>query len=141
MNTPFGRYIPRLAAASGLINANPHASNEEITIPINIEPFTFFLLKTAVTTKPIQVIIIAGLKSPISINVDSFATTKPQFFKPINAMNNPIPPETANFKFFGIALTTASRTLKSDKIINIIPSTNTAVNAICQLTPIPITTV
>ena len=56
-------------------------------------------------------------------------------------MNNPIPPETANFKFFGIALTTASRTLKSDKIINIIPSTNTAVNAICQLTPIPITTV
>ena len=63
------------------------------------------------------------------------------FCRPINAINRPIPTLTAAFKFFGIALKIASRTLVSERMINIIPSTNTAVSATSQLYPIPRTTV
>ena len=101
----------------------------------------FFFDNAAIITTPTQLIITAGVNVPSDINVDSFATTRPQLIQPIIAINNPIPPETANFIFTGIALTTASRTLHSDKIINIIPSANTAVSATSQLTPMPNTTV
>ena len=50
-------------------------------------------------------------------------------------MNRPIPTLTAAFKFFGIALKIASRTFVADRIIKIIPSANTAVNATFQLYP------
>ena len=52
-----------------------------------------------------------------------------------------IPTETPFFKVSGIALKIASRTFVSDMIMNTIPSTNTANNAICQDNPIPCTTV
>ena len=59
----------------------------------------------------------------------------------MKAINNPIPPVTANFIFLGIAFTTASLTLNNDNIIKIIPSINTADNAISHETPICPTTV
>ena len=69
------------------------------------------------------------------------ATIIPLPDKPIIAMNSPIPPVTANFMLTGIEFTTASLTLNKVNIINMIPSTNTAVKAISQGTFIPITTV
>ena len=106
-----------------------------------MDPFTFFFDKTAIITMPTQLIITDGVNAPSDINVDSLATTKPEFIQPIIAINKPIAPDTARFIVTGKEFTTASRTLHNDKIINIIPSTNTAVKAMCQLTPIPITTV
>ncbi len=67
--------------------------------------------------------------------------TIPLLTRPISAINIPIPPVTANFIFFGIAFTTASRTPLTDNTIKIIPSTNTAVRATSQGTPICKTTV
>ncbi|MPN58290.1 hypothetical protein SDC9_205993 [bioreactor metagenome] len=96
---------------------------------------------TAIITTPTQLIKTGGVKWPIEINVASLFTTRPQLIKPIIAMNKPIPPDTANFIFTGIAFTTASRTLNNDKNMKIIPSTNTAVKATSQDTPIPKTTV
>ena len=55
-------------------------------------------------------------------------------------MNIPIPAVTACFIVIGIELTTASLTLHNDRRIKIIPSINTAVNAISHEIPIPITT-
>ena len=54
------------------------------------------------------------------------------FCTPMNAMKKPIPTDTATFNCTGIALKIASRTLVSDMMIKIIPSTSTAVNATCQ---------
>ena len=80
-------------------------------------------------------IITAGEKCPMLTFVDSFKTTRPLPENPTNAINTPIPPVTACFIFSGMEFTTASRTLKSVKNINIIPSQNTAVRAVCQLIP------
>ena len=55
-------------------------------------------------------------------------------------MKSPIPTLTADFKFLGTALKIASRTFVTESAINIIPSTNTAVRAVCQLYPLPKTT-
>ena len=63
------------------------------------------------------------------------------FCNPTNAMKRPIPTLTADFRFRGIALKIASRTLVSERMINTIPSAKTAVSAYCQLYPMPITTV
>ena len=63
------------------------------------------------------------------------------FCSPINAMKRPIPTLTAAFRFMGIALKMASRTLVRDNTIKIRPSINTAVSAVSQLYPIPSTTV
>ena len=80
-------------------------------------------------------IITAGEKCPMLTFVDSFKTTSPLPENPTNAINTPIPPVTACFIFSGIEFTTVSRILKSVKTINIIPSQNTAVKAVCQLIP------
>ena len=84
-----------------------------------MDPFTFFFDKTAIITMPTQLIITDGVNAPSDINVDSLATTKPEFIQPIIAINKPIPPDTASFIFTGMEFTTASRTLHNDKIINI----------------------
>ena len=44
-------------------------------------------------------------------------------------MKRPIPAVIPSFKFLGILLTSASLNLKRERIIKIIPSTNTAVKA------------
>ncbi|SJU22094.1 Uncharacterised protein [Clostridioides difficile] len=47
-------------------------------------------------------------------------------------MNNPIPALTAIFKDVGIEFTTISLTFVNERIMNTIPSKNTAVKAICH---------
>ena len=54
------------------------------------------------------------------------------FCMPINAMNRPIPTDTATLMDAGIMLKIASRTLKIDRKMKIIPSANTAARATCQ---------
>ena len=63
------------------------------------------------------------------------------FCNPINAINRPIPTDTAFFRLYGIASKIASRTLSSDNRIKIIPSTSTAASATFQEYPIWSTTV
>ena len=141
LNTPVGKEIPKAAAASLSNKANPHPIIAETNIPQRIAPLILFLSKTAIIISPIIVIITAGVNSPNDTIVDWFATTNPELTIPINAINSPIPPVTANFIFLGIAFTTASLILNNDKIINIIPSTNTAVKATFHEIPICPTTV
>ena len=75
------------------------------------------------------------MKSVIVTSVDE-STTRPAFCNPINAINKPIPTDTAFLRLRGIASKIASRTFVNERIINIIPSTNTANKAICHEYPI-----
>ena len=100
-----------------------------------MEPLTRFLSKIAIIKRPINEIITAGEKCPMLTLVDSFATTSPLPENPTNAIKTPIPPVTACFIFSGIEFTTASLILNIVSKINIIPSINTAVKAICQVAP------
>ncbi|MPM75404.1 hypothetical protein SDC9_122397 [bioreactor metagenome] len=59
---------------------------------------------------------------------------------PIKAINKPIPALMAVLTDFGMALAIASLTLNAVSIMNITPSIKTAVNANCQVCPIPKTT-
>ena len=56
-------------------------------------------------------------------------------------MKSPIPTETAILSVAGMELNIASRTLVIESMMNMIPSTNTAVSAISQESPMPIQTV
>ena len=116
-------------------------------------PFTFFARRTAVIIMPINasstvipsVWKVPASKEPLKENipnrVESLFTTIFAFCRPIKVMNKPIPTDTACFKFIGMALKIASLTFVKESRIKIRPSTNTAANAICQVYPIPSTTV
>ena len=128
---------------------SPHV----IRIPQRIFPFTFFTRRMAVIRSPIsasRTVIPSVLNVPLDTEdlkentltrVESLLTTIFAFCSPIKAMKSPIPTDTACFRFIGIALKIASRTFVSDNRIKIIPSTNTAASACCQLYPMPRTTV
>ena len=132
---PCGTVIPSEAAVSLLKYAYTHAMAAETMIPHKIEPLTLRLSKIVIRIKPPKVMRTAGVTFPKATKVLSSATIIPPFIIPMKAMNKPIPPLTASFIFFGIALATASRILNNDSIINMIPSTNTAVKATCHETP------
>lgn len=110
-------------------------------IPKNIaicEPLT---INIDIATKPnTESKTVGFVKSPSATNVDELATTIPAFFKPIKAINKPIPELTANFKFVGIALITNSLNPVADIIKNIIPDANTPDNAVCHGISIPMQT-
>ena len=59
----------------------------------------------------------------------------PALTSPMNAINRPIPADTALFIAAGMASMIASRILVTVRMIKMIPSMNTAVNANCQLYP------
>ena len=103
-------------------------------IPHSSAPLTFKLNSAIVITTPARVrTTVMLLKSPGVTGASGiFATTTPPLTRPINEINRPIPAPTASFRFFGIASNMASRTLRSESIINSTPSTNTAISAICQ---------
>ena len=64
----------------------------------------------------------------------------PALTRPIIVIKRPIPTDTAFFMVEGIELMIASRTPNKERRIKTIPSTKTAVNANCQLHPMPRTT-
>ena len=99
-------------------------------IPYKSAPLTFFADKIPIINSEKNVTNPSLLtKFPKARNVDSLATTIPEFVAPIIAIKSPIPTDTAFLSCKGIALNKASRTLKIDKKIKIIPSKNTAVSA------------
>ena len=128
---------------------SPHV----IRIPQRMFPFTLLTRRMAVMRSPIsarRTVIPSVLKVPPETEdlkentltrVESLLTTILAFCSPMKAINSPIPTDTACFRFIGIALKIASRTLVRDNRIKIIPSTNTAASACCQLYPMPRTTV
>ena len=101
-------------------------------------------LKWCITTtikKPKSASMTEGcLRSPKPTKVAGLSTIIPAFFNATSARNKPIPPPIANFNDIGIAFTIASRILNILIAINTRPETNTAANAVCQGTPIPIHT-
>ena len=107
-----------------------------IRIPTRSAPFTFLITSTSVMMVPIRASATGTVfTSPRLTQVEGLLMTTPAFCKPMNAINIPIPTLTAFFMFAGMALKIASRTLTADKIIKMIPSTNTSANATCQLYP------
>ena len=60
------------------------------------------------------------VKSVIVTSVDE-STTRPAFCNPINAINKPIPTDTAFLRLSGIASKIASRTFVNESTIKIIP--------------------
>ncbi len=102
----------------------------------SIAPLIFLEFKIAIIRMPITAIIAPGaIIEPRDTRVASLDTTIPAPVKPIKAIKSPIPAVTAYFIVSGIQLTTASRTLVTESIMKIIPSTKTAVSATCHGTP------
>ena len=64
-------------------------------------------------------------KSPIETKVAGLSMTKPAFFKPINAINNPMPHCTPILRAAGIASAILVLTPVRDNIKNKIPFQNT----------------
>ena len=60
------------------------------------------------------------------------STASPAFWSPMNAINRPIPTDTARFSESGIESKMASLTFVSDRIMKMIPSMNTASRATCH---------
>ena len=61
----------------------------------NSEPLTFFAMRTPLSRMATIPSMQVGVKAPNPTNVASFATMIPAFFRPMNAMNIPIPADMA----------------------------------------------
>ena len=112
-------------------------------IPRSNAAFTFFISRITTTISPtkaskaqIPAVCQVPEKLTTVTSVESLFTTICAFCNPINATKRPIPAPTPFFNAIGIALKIASLTLVSERIINIIPSTNTARSAILHEYPI-----
>ena len=68
----------------------------------------------------------------IETSVASLEMTRPEFLRPMIVMNRPTPAVIAYLRFMGMALKIASRTLVSERITKMMPSTKIAVSAVCQ---------
>ena len=132
----FGTYKP----VSSAIIPNTQVAR----IPKRIAPLTLRTNKTTVIITPTRAKI-APIDSErkftwnlrnVSI-VSGLPTVIFALINPINAINKPIPPLTANLRLAGIALNIASRTFVNESAIKIRPSTNTANKATCHGIPIP----
>lgn len=110
-------------------------------IPHKRAPFTFLVVKTTITIRAKKNTIDSLLEIFPKDRAGSAFSIMPAFNKPISAINRPIPTDTAFLSVDGIELNIASLTPNRDKIMNKIPSKNTAVRANCQGWPIFITTV
>ena len=65
-------------------------------------------------------------------SVAEFGAASPAFCKPIKAINNPMPTETACLSERGMQLKIASRTFVTDMMMKMMPSMNTASSATCH---------
>ncbi len=111
-------------------------------IPHRRPPMTFRTTSSPQMTRPMSASRMEGLlKVARATCVLSLETMIPQFCRPIKAIKRPMPPPMAAFNPAGMALAISSRTLKRLRMIKRIPSMKTAVNANCQVWPIPRQTV
>ena len=113
-------------------------------MPHKIFPLTFLTMRMPVKITPmiarttVMPVVwkvperIADLKEKRETLVAGLATIIWALVRPMKAINNPIPAETERFRFIGMALKMASRTLVRERRIKIRPSIQTAVSAISQ---------
>ena len=101
-------------------------------MPMMIAPFTFKHSKTIVMIRPMIATSAAPFIGTKPMIVPVSPETMPPPCRPMSVINKPMPTATAFFKFAGIALMSAWRTLKIDKTINKMPSRKTAVSAVCH---------
>ena len=113
-------------------------------IPQRMFPFMFLTTRILVISTPIRAsstvipteLNVPASREPLNENTDTrvaLSTTILAFCRPMKAIKSPIPADTACFRFMGMALKIASRTLVRDSAMKIRPSTNTAARAICQV--------
>ena len=111
-------------------------------IPIKIAPGTLAIIKKIVTTKPKIVIQTSGLfKEPTVTKVESLLLIKLPPWRPMKAINKPIPAEIAYLISLGMASIIISRTLNTVSKMKRIEATKTAAKAVCHFTCIPKQTV
>ena len=79
-------------------------------------------------------------RSPSPTSVAGLSTTIPTLVRPIMIRKKPIPAAMESFSSIGIELMIHSRTGRRLRITNSVPDMNTAISAVCQATPIPMTT-
>ena len=102
-------------------------------MPISRAPGTFRMTRMPVRMRPITESRPGPLvRVPRSTSVAGLSTTMPPLFRPISAMNRPMPAPIAFRMDFGKAFTIASRTLVKVRITKMKPSMRTAVRANCQ---------
>ena len=120
-------------------------NNDSIVPPIILiksPPLTFLIWSTSINISVIMLnkasLLVILPKDTI---VASLGTTNPLFWSPINNIKNPTPTVIECFKVFGIDFKSILVILVLAIIVNIIPLTNTAPKASCQLRPIEFTIV
>lgn len=97
-------------------------------------------MKVKTTVIPTELKGTPVLKENLVSPVDASFTTILEFNNPIRVIKSPIPPEMPSRRLLGMELNMFSLTSKIDIRRKRMPSTKIAVNANCQLTPIPNTT-
>lgn len=78
-----------------------------------------------------------GVKLPNFTRVVGLMTTIPAFFRPIKAINMPIPADIANLRFLGMHSRIISLTLKKVIRMKRIPSTSITANDCSHVNPMP----
>jgi hypothetical protein len=112
------------------------------TMPISIAPRTPRVCKAAITNKPSMEIAAVGVvRLPSPTMVPVLATMTPASANPMNAMNSPTPPPTAENNERGTALMISCRTPETVSSKNAAPDKNTQPSAVCHGRPMPFTTV
>ena len=109
-----------------------------VTIEIKIAPVTRLTISTIVKIIPASASITAGSdKSPSCTNVAGLSTISPAFFKPIKAINKPMPHCTPTFKEGGMDSAIFVLTPVSDNTKNKMPFQNTIPRAASQGISLP----
>ena len=103
-------------------------------MPMSSAPVTLRTISTAEKMMPKHASSTPGVcRSPKATRVASLLTTMPADFKPIRAMNSPIPGEMALRSTSGMASTIFWRRPVSVSSMKMRPSRNTAVSANCHV--------
>lgn len=110
--------------------------NVEMMMAINKEPFTLLAIRQPQSRMLMRPRMLTGVNLPSCTKVSALAVMMPAFFKPIKAINIPIPAEMANRRFFGIHSNILSRILRKVIARKMIPSTSNTAKACCQVKPI-----
>ena len=111
-------------------------------MPSSMAPLTRHTWSEAITSRPSNDSAgVAPVRVPRPTIVPGLATIKPASAKPMKAMNSPTPPATAANSDRGTAFMISWRTPSSVKIRKATPDRNTQPSAVCQATPMLLTTV
>ena len=142
--------LPNVPASAVGPNVQPvqldSPRNQPITVstrmPISMAPLTLRACSTAISTIPARVSRAVGVfRLPSATVVAGLATTSPAFFRPMKAMNRPMPAAVAASRGLGIERTISWRTPTSVSSRKAIPEMKTQPSAVSHGTPMPLTTV